>query len=224
MVESNIHIIGCGGIGSWLVPAMVKLVTSNPLILWDGDTLEEKNLDRQLFTVDDIGTNKAAALGLRSGCQWEVKYFAAGLREFGDEEWFLVGVDNHPARRAVLEECDRYGCRAILAANETHSAEAYYYQPAWKGTKLDPRVYYPEIVSDRSGDPRAAAIGCTGEAQVLNPQLVTSNALAAALAGHLFALWALKAPKLERDTLASLPFKLSATMTRMESFTVESVR
>mgnify|MGYP000856154200 CR=1 FL=1 len=63
-----------------------------------------------------------------------------------------------------------------------HSAEAYYYRRRWKGTARDPRVYYPEINQDRSGDPRATSIGCTGEVQNQNRQLVSANLMAAALA------------------------------------------
>src|SRR5665213_4076659 len=122
------------------------------------------------------------------------EWFARGKLRIQRMDWLLVFVDNHPARKEALEVCDECGCQAILAANETHSSEACYYQRSWKGTKRDPRVYYPDIQTSRSGDPRAAAIGCTGEAQQNNRQLVSANFMAAALAEHLYVLWQMKAP------------------------------
>lgn len=220
-MKSHLYIIGCGGVGSWLTPALTLLTSPNAVTVIDADTLEEKNLDRQLFTDKDLGRSKAEALAERYQCSHRTEWFCEGLMRFEPEDWLLVCVDNHLARRAALGECDRYGCRAIFAANETHSAEAYFYQSEWKGTPIDPRVYFPDILTDRSGDPRARAIGCTGEAQKDNPQLVTSNSLAASLAGHLFALWHLKAPAFKEKTLASLPYRLVANMSRLETHLIK---
>ena len=146
------------------------------------------------------------------------EWFGRGKIRHLRNDWLICLVDNHRTRLETLEVCDEYGCQAILAANETHSSEAYYYQRAWKGTPRDPRVYYPEINTDTSGDPRAKAIGCTGEAQESNPQLVSANLMAAALAEHLFVLWRLKAPRLDKETVAQLPYRLAANMTKLETY------
>lgn len=220
-MKSNIYIIGCGGVGSWLTPALTLLTSPQNITLIDADKLEEKNMDRQLFRVQDIGLSKAEALSERYGCQFRDEWFSEGLMEFQPEDWIISCVDNHLARRAALAECDRYGCRGIFAANETHSAEAYYYQPDWKGTPIDPRVYFPDILTDRSNDPRQIVIGCTGEVQKANLQLVTSNALAASLSGHLFALWHLKAPGFKAKTVESLPYRLVANMSRLETHLIK---
>lgn len=220
-MNSNIYLIGCGGVGSWLAPALALLTKPESIILVDADKLEEKNLNRQLFAKKDIGLSKSEALAVRYGCQFRDEWFTEGLIEFEEEDWLIVGVDNHIARRAALYEADRYGLQVILAANETHSAEAYYYHRRWKDSPIDPRIYYPEILTDRSNDPRRAVIGCTGEVQVATPQLVTSNLLAAALAGHLFALWHLKAKKFSRKTIASLPYHLVASMTRLQTHLIK---
>jgi molybdopterin/thiamine biosynthesis adenylyltransferase len=220
-MNSNIYIIGCGGVGSWLTPALTLLTSPNAITVVDADILEEKNLDRQLFNVSDLGRSKAEALAERYKCKFVSEWFCEGLMRFEEEDWIISCVDNHLARRSALGECDRYGCRAIFAANETHSAEAYFYQREWKGTAIDPRVYFPDILTDRSNDPRARAIGCTGEAQKENPQLVTSNSLAASLAGHLFALWHLKAPVFSPKTLAALPYRLVANMSRLETHLIK---
>jgi hypothetical protein len=140
--------------------------------LIDGDRIETKNLNRQFFDARQVGQNKAQALAARHQCHFIPEWFARGQLRHQRNDWLLCLVDNHRTRLEALEVCDESGCQAILAANETHSAEAYYYRRSWKGTRRDPRVYYPELNIDRSNDPRAAAIGCTGEAQIQNRQLV----------------------------------------------------
>jgi hypothetical protein len=211
------YIIGCGGVGSAIIPSFSLLRDPADITLIDGDTLERKNLDRQLFTADQIGRNKAQALGQRYGCAFLTEWYAKGKVRHHRNDWLLCLVDNHRTRLEVLAECDDTGCSAIFAANELHSSEAYHYRRSWAGTERDPRIYYPEMNTDRSGDPRVAATGCTGEAQVRNRQLVSANLMAAALAEHLYVLWALKAPRLEREVVDRLPHKLVANLSQLET-------
>lgn len=226
-MKATHYIIGCGGVGSWLLPALCRMVPLDSIFLIDGDKLERKNLDRQLFDERSIGDYKSKALldKYLEGCGASLeRYYTFGMVVHDRNDLLFVCADNHPARMSALSACDRYGCRAIVAANETHSAEAYYYEPKWKGTPLDPRVYYPEMVDDRSGDPRAAVAGCTGEAQLANPQLATANFMAAALALNLYVLWFREARKLEASTIESLPFKLNSNLTRLESHKIKDIK
>jgi molybdopterin/thiamine biosynthesis adenylyltransferase len=209
------YIIGAGGVGSLLMPSFCKLVGKRQVTVVDGDTLEEKNLDRQLFEPNQIGRNKAWALAAKYNCQAITEYYSMGRFPIIESDWLLVCVDNHPARLAALNECDARGCSAIFGCNETHSAEAFYYTSMWRGTDLDPRVYYPEILTDHQNDPMARAIGCTGEAQERNVQLVSANFMAAALMQQLYVVWAMEAPKMEAATLLHLPLQLISTLTRI---------
>ena len=215
------YIIGCGGVGSAIVPSFCLLKSPADITLVDGDRIERKNLNRQLFDAAQIGLNKAAALAARYGCRFIPEWFARGKLRHYRNDWLLCLVDNHRTRRETLEVCDESGCQAIVAANEMHSSEAYYYRRTWKGTGRDPRVYYPELNTDDSGDPRAAAIGCTGEVQETHRQLVSANFMAAALAEHLFVLWHLKAPHLDKETVARLPYKLAANLSQLETCKIE---
>lgn len=210
-------IIGCGGVGSWLTPAICRLADPQQVILIDGDKLEKKNLDRQLFNETHIGRYKAEALAELYGCRGIAKWFAMGDFEIDRDDFLLVGVDNHPARLDALHECDVNGCTAIFGANETYSAEAYLYRREWRGTALDPRVYYPDIAKDHSGDPRAASIGCTGEAQQQNRQLAGDNFMAAALMLQLFTLHTQVLATLKGEAREHLPYKLVSNMTRFET-------
>lgn len=213
------YIIGCGGVGSAIVPSFCLLKSPAEVTLIDSDTIERKNLNRQMFDASQIGSNKAQALAGKYGCHCLPEWFARGKLRHYRNDWLICLVDNHRTRLETLEVCDESGCQAIFAANETHSAEAYYYRRAWQGTAKDPRVYYPEINTDRSGDPRAASIGCTGEVQEQNRQLVSANLMAAALAEHLFVLWNLKAPRMDKETVARLPHKFAANLTKLETYT-----
>lgn len=208
------YIIGVGGVGSWLAHVIVKLVGADQVVLMDGDTLEDKNLDRQLFTIEDIGVNKAEALAARLKCRSHTEWFSEYDIQYLSNDWLLCCVDNNPARKAVLTACDRYGCKAIIAANEVHSSEAYFYSPTFEGSELDPRVYYPDIKHDESNDVRRASIGCTGEAQEKNRQLVTANFMAGALAAHLYVLWAMEAKTASKETIPLLPHRLYQNLSR----------
>jgi hypothetical protein len=212
------YIIGCGGVGSAIVPSFCLLKSPGDITLVDGDSIEKKNLNRQLFDASQIGRNKAQALAGRFGCHFIPEWFSRGKIRYSRSDWLICLVDNHRTRREALEECDEHGCQAILAANEMHSSEAYYYRRPWRDTPRDPRVYYPELRTDRRGDPRAAAIGCTGEAQTSNRQLVSANLMAAALAEHLFVLWHFKAPRLDKETVAALPYKFAANLSKLETY------
>ncbi|MGZ4961683.1 MAG: ThiF family adenylyltransferase [Limisphaerales bacterium] len=212
------YIIGCGGVGSAITPSFCLLKSPKEITLVDGDKIEAKNLNRQMFDRSQIGMNKAEALAKKFGCAFLPDWFARGTLRLTRSDWLVVLVDNHAARKDALEVCDEVGCQAVFAANEMHSSEAFYYQRNWKGSARDPRVYYPEIATDVTGDPRAAAIGCTGEAQETNRQLVSANLMAAALAEHLFVLWQMKAPKLDKDALKRLPYKFVANMSKLENY------
>lgn len=213
----RVFIVGCGGVGSFLTASMSKLVGPQNITLVDKDKLESKNMDRQLFREGQIGQFKAAALAEIYGCTAMNEWYSLGLTEHFETDWILCVVDNHPGRASVLEACDFSGCSAIFGANETFSSEAYVYRPEWKNQPRDPRVYYREIIESHEGDPRRAAIGCTGEAQVQTPQLVSANFMAAALTQHLFVMHAMEGMKVDVEVRAALPHKLVANLSKLEN-------
>lgn len=59
--KQPVHIIGCGALGSWTAVLLAKLGVRD-ITLWDNDIVEEHNLPNQLFTLKQIGKNKAEAL------------------------------------------------------------------------------------------------------------------------------------------------------------------
>ena len=57
------YIIGCGGVGSAIVPSFCLLKPPAEITLIDGDTLETKNLNRQLFDARQVGHEQGAGIG-----------------------------------------------------------------------------------------------------------------------------------------------------------------
>lgn len=195
------YVIGCGGGGSWLVPKLVRLVKDITLI--DGDILEEKNLDRQLFRPDRIGWNKARALADMYEIEWKERYFHSSLMRLERRDILFCCADNHACRKAVLEACDQYRCRAVIAGNEYTDYEAYWYETSFKDTSNDPRMFYPDILTDRSGDPLGPP-GCVEEAKK-TPQLVIVNAAAADMALSLWWFHTKVRPSLPSETRPHWP-------------------
>jgi len=207
------YLIGCGGSGGWIAQLFAK--SPCDLVLVDGDTIEKKNLDRQLFTRRDIGKNKAAALASKFAdtqpVTYLMEYLAPGSMSFreivNDPEpvCLLVAVDNHPCRRLCYWLADeRYAERkdpketiVISAANEYETASAWVYLPKWLETPLDPRVRWPEILTDDEGDPLRPP--CTGEVLQSAPQLALSNMLSASAAAWLHRYWTSVLPGLSAE-------------------------
>jgi hypothetical protein len=112
-------------------------------------------------------------------------------------------ADNHAARRAVLARADLNQIPAIIGGNEYFDSEAYVYFPEWINTNRDPRVRYPNIRTDNTGNP----LGCTGPAQEASPQLAIANHACASKI--LMLLWAWLMTDTEGEFL---PYELSSNL------------
>ena len=65
MLDKTIAIIGCGGNGGYVAEFLARFGVKK-LLLWDGDTYCESNLNRQVgCTMDTIGQNKAEVMKAR---------------------------------------------------------------------------------------------------------------------------------------------------------------
>lgn len=226
---SNHLIVGCGGIGGWVVPLLLKMKPKEDrIILMDGDTVEVKNFDRQLFQPEHIGFNKAEALASTYGISdFLPKYLQKVTRpELESGDWIWCCVDNHPARLECLNWVDElYAniqvCKDVallIGGNEYEYGEAYFYRSIWRNGELDPRVKFPEILTDKGGDP--ARPSCTGQAQTENPQLALFNLLAAAAMVHLWYFQMNWAAKIDVD---KWPISHSMNHTKMQTFVSPTV-
>ena len=116
----QIILVGCGGTGSWLAPALARLARSLvdggknvDLVLVDPDKVELKNIYRQNFAQHEVGLNKAQCLAIRYGTAWgvEIQAIASPFNNlFVDLPvnqstlCVIIGcVDNAAARREIAE-------------------------------------------------------------------------------------------------------------------------
>lgn len=226
---SKIYVIGAGGGASYLLPYLIKTTQLQPeFFVVDADILEERNLDRQMFRPADLGRYKAEALvdkvlenepnaNIRAINRW----FNSGF-EVEEDSLIISCVDNHPARKAILEVADRMCCDVIMGGNEYTDVEALFYTSEWRGTSKDPRVRFPELLTDTADDPTRPE-GCQGEATVKNPQLALANFGAAYLIGRLLWFWYQKAPSLfgNQDAEPKFPIRECGTFSRLITETAE---
>lgn len=221
---SNHIIVGCGGIGGWVVPLLSKMKPKDDkLILMDGDTVEAKNFDRQMFLPEHLGWNKAEALAATYGIEdFLPRYLQKDTRpEIQEGDWVWCCADNHPARAECLAwaddlyvlSVDHDHVYVVIGGNEYEYQEAYIYMPAWKELALaDPRCVFPEILTDKTGDP--AYPDCTGLAQKANPQLALFNYLAA---GSMVHLWLFHTKWSDETEAENWPIGHSANRVKMQT-------
>lgn len=225
-----IYVIGCGGGASYLLPPLYRALASLPkqhtLYLVDRDTLEARNLSRQNFLAEGCDRSKAEAMAnmLKSSVDFPqvqvkplVEYITRDSRLRPMPDVLFAMVDNHPARASALHLADYYKCPCICAANEQHSAEAYIYLPANKGTATDPRTFYPEIETVTTDDPTRPSCNEVIPSEP-SPQGALANALSAAAAMHLFQAHIVLGHALTEEYRSLLPFHV-----KVNSFNIETV-
>ncbi len=186
----KIIVVGCGGTGSLTMGYLARMLrnTRTSVLLVDGDTVEDKNLERQGFSSCDIGEYKAEmladeVLGVGMKC---VQYIPDYLidksqlpRPEKDEFTILIGcVDNHRARQVMHQYF--YSTDNIMyidSANEFDAGEVCVAIRANGKDVAPPRGYYfPDVLTDKS--PRADELGCD-VVNISAPQHVITNSLMA---------------------------------------------
>lgn len=123
--SSTVGIVGCGGLGGFIAEELTRIGVGR-LILIDGDVIEESNLNRQLFALEDnIGEPKAKAakerlqrvnsgIHIDSHQQWFTEETGRSLLEGAD----LVcdALDTGTARLILESTCHELGIPLVLAA------------------------------------------------------------------------------------------------------------
>jgi len=193
---NEIVVVGAGGVASYFMIPFLKTLRNRfakgdrpPVKLVDADKLETRNLDRQLFQSGDAFDAKAKAESLADFCRQMADYKVSAVKRYVDGSFVVEPksavfcfCDNHLARNTLIAAVDTAGVGSFLisGANSTIGAEAWYYEPSWAGTELDPRKRYPEIMTDLTGSPVHSA-GCQSAARQREvPQTPVANFMAAA--------------------------------------------
>lgn len=100
-------LIGCGGTGSSLAESLSRLLAYHKngckhVILIDGDTFEEKNQERQMFSPKFIGKNKAEAMKDRLDFLKDVIAVPSYINAVDFQEVILDGIKNVRKKNVLI--------------------------------------------------------------------------------------------------------------------------
>ncbi|NDV63346.1 ThiF family adenylyltransferase [Puniceicoccales bacterium CK1056] len=132
--HTTILLIGVGGLGS-LIALLLARKGIGTLLLSDPDRISVSNLSRQLFSLSDVGKNKAecAAVRLKDHCVGGTQLIGSPLsiQELSENPMILpsfdvmiCAVDNKSARRAALSAGLRAN-RPVLFVAVDYTAESF---------------------------------------------------------------------------------------------------
>lgn len=204
MTHNSYVMIGAGGTGTHLLAALctyleARYSKSNEdwmLHIMDGDVVEMKNLERQLFTAGHITTNKAVAAASMLNNPDHVYGTPEYLSEDNMERYIRDGdtvficADNFTVRKRIEDHARKLDNVVVInGGNEQHTGSVQIWVRQNK-TNVTPRIGYahPEIAV-RVGDDRAEmtcvqAAALPGGEQILIANMMTATWMLAALWRH----------------------------------------
>ena len=198
MQFKHIHVVGCGGTGSYLIDPLLRLMSYHPngccnVTLYDGDEYEKKNNVRQIVGNDAIDTNKAEATKNRI-LQQIPNVNVNVVPYFIDEDSFItyllsentqedklhlivMCVDNERARYDVIRAADHCNKKhgidfaMVLPGNEYNTAQCLWY------VRKDDFLYssHPFDNAYNWAHPTDKPRGSCQYEAVSTPQLLTAN-------------------------------------------------
>lgn len=88
----SVAVVGCGGIGSW-VATFLAISGVEKLFLFDGDTVERHNLNRTLFTEEDVGKPKVESLSEKLKVQRPEIEIEAYNSKYTNDSFSILGIN-----------------------------------------------------------------------------------------------------------------------------------
>jgi len=186
-MTDTLVMVGAGGTGSHLLHPLLAYLGDRDYILhiWDADTVERKNLERQLFFEFDIGSLKALALAKRRPDRIEahIKYLGEEniTNAIQDGDTVFICADNMAVRRLINSLAKQLDNITIInGGNELYTGSVQVFAKR-AGQRVTPPLdfYSPEFDADNDG-PDMAELSCA-EIAVLpggEQTVVANNAVA----------------------------------------------
>lgn len=123
---SSVGIAGLGGLGSNVAMALARAGVGR-LVLVDFDTVEESNLNRQAYTLDQVGMRKTDALMANIGKANQAVDVTAFFHKlvpgsmtvpFSDVDVLIEALDDAALKAAFIEEASaKFPGRPVIAAS-----------------------------------------------------------------------------------------------------------
>lgn len=187
--KKAVVILGAGGTGSWFASMLSKIDTEDTIIC-DGDLVENKNVIRQNFTLDDVNKNKAEVIAERYGFTpytdfiTDTDVLKEHFKELGAVPVIIGCLDNNASRKIAHDlfmDEDFKDFIWVDSGNLERSGQTYI------AYKEDGVIKYPspididEVFANFDGDERRPdQISCAEQSESA-PQNVTANVTAAAV-------------------------------------------
>lgn len=180
-------IVGAGGTGSLLARDLPKLLigTEHKIVIVDGDHVEEKNMKRQSYQMQDIGEYKSIALSSKINTFYDTKCEALGMYLTKDEIFeycennfmyipVIIGCVDNDATRKILEETFMRldDCYYLDSANGEYEGNIYIAMK--KDDKC--RGVLRSSVYELSNDLHPLDESCEQQASKGNVQFLVTNA------------------------------------------------
>jgi len=139
MVDGQIHIIGCGSVGSTLAELLVRYGVKN-LTLYDFDVVEPKNVVNQMFTSSDIGKEKVTALAdhlldINPDLAGSIRIADKGYTNQKLSGYVFLCVDNIDLRREIAENNRSNPFIKAMFDFRTRLTDAQHYAADWSNEK-----------------------------------------------------------------------------------------
>ncbi len=210
----TVTIVGLGGTGAQIARHVARIVYDlrrsrlHPprVVFIDPDTVEPKNVGRQLFTDAEIGQNKAIALMRRFNCALGLEIAAVPEGVSAEKHFERYGsnlvigaVDNHLARRELAHiqgvwlDCGNHRASGQVVLGNTSDRDlvrrqieggegSYHYLP--NAALLFPALLEPEPMSEVETEP----LSCADLVLQGDQHLLVNDLIACAAASYLYAL------------------------------------
>lgn len=213
----RVALIGCGGTGSHIAQSLARIAAhvrasglpALELVFVDGDTVEAKNVGRQLFSPIEIGRNKAQTLAARFSAALGLPIRAIptmltddGWNDLGlrhDEIGVLVGAVDSAAGRTLLArmlrrnwtywlDCGNHESSGQVAIGNATAAEKLktaFALPGVCAALPSPDLVYPDLLAERAKRRRD---DCAAQQEDNIQSLMVNQAMAAVAGEYLYNL------------------------------------
>lgn len=181
----QIVLIGVGGTGAHTARLLARLLShmqalrlnTPTLRLIDPDSIEPKNIGRQLFSAADVGYPKAEVVAKRLslafglGIEWVNEPFDSEKHLGNDMHNTILidAVDNHLARQAIAKACSRYSRLLISCGNHRDAGQV---SIGSVGDRAEMRRYLTEVEQRQSKLSEKDTLRYLPNAYLLFPELL----------------------------------------------------